>query len=201
MKKLTLILVLEILPGVAYAARNSPSSCESTTTIPEGYCCISYIDGSNTVERLWKCDNLSLSASSMAECKSVGGDCINYCYKYDLYGDTCVDKVCDTYTYQDVVDSEDCTILNAVLCDYTLVCDGCGNCHRENERVFECVDEHWFTDNDFTRCLKCPGGGLVDFDMGNTGIVACYIPREIMTGSDETGTFKYINDKCYYKKE
>ncbi len=212
MKKLSLILIMGFLPISAFAARTNPDTCEQLdaygdviTEIPSGYCCISYTENGSSVERLWNCDNLDLDASSMAACKSERTNCINYCVTYDLDNNTCSTKPsidpCEGWQEVDwPVDSPDCTIPNAETCEYTLVCDLCGdNCYHENEEVTTCIDGYYNTE-DFKQCLKCPGNGIVDYDAGNIGIAQCYIPRGSMTGSDETGTFKYVSDKCYYRE-
>lgn len=204
MKKLTFVLIIGLLPVTAYAVRTGQGDCkyETTVTTPAGYCCISFHDhnGSYT-EKFWNCDNLNLTASGKAECKLRKTDCIQFCDSYDLDNDTCAMSVCIGNNVTFISDSEDCTIPNATLCDYNWVCPKCGGaCHRENEKVFECTDEHWYTNSNFTQCHKCPGNGVVDWDLGNLGIVTCYIPRTTMTGSDTTGTFRYVNDKCYYKE-
>lgn len=200
MKRLTLLLILGLMPYGANAVRTGPGTCEPGTSVPSGYCCISYNDPYYK-EALWNCDNLRLSASAKAQCKSGNDQCINFCYEYDLDNDTCAGAGCIGNTVTHITDSEDCTIPNATLCDYDWVCPKCGGtCHRENEQVFECTDEHWYTNSDFTQCHKCPGNGVIDWDMGNDGIVTCYIPRTTMTGTDTTGAFKYVNDKCYYKE-
>lgn len=209
MKKLTLILMLGMLPTVAFAKRTGWGTCEYETTIttPKGYCCISYYDhdGSYT-ETFWNCDNLDLSVTTMAECKKSSTDCIQFCYQYDVDNDTCSDtpviiNPCEGEIRTNTALAEDCTIPNATLCSYDKVCDGCGNnCYRENETVDECISDNYYMTTDFKQCLKCPGDGIVDWDMGNEGIATCYISRNPMTGSDATGTFRYVNDKCHYKE-
>lgn len=203
MKKLTFILILGIFPIGAFAVRTGQGTCEYETTIttPAGYCCISYQDP-NYTEVFWKCDDLDLNSNNMAECKLGKSDCIDYCYSYDLDNDTCSDKTCNgPQQVTEITDSEDCTIPNAILCDYDWVCDSCGkNCHREDEKAYDCIDEHYYLTTDFKHCSECPGNGVFDWDLGNVGIAGCYINRSPMTGSDATGTFKYVNDKCYYKE-
>ncbi len=204
MKKLTLLLILGVLPYGADAARTGQSTCEPETVVPQGYCCISYYEP-NYVEKLWKCENLDLDAKSMALCKKGGEQCINFCYEYDLDNDTCsrhtIPDPCKGWV---MVESEiygtNCTIPNALYCEYERYCDLCGNnCYNENEEVTDCMDGYYNTE-DWKQCLKCPGNGIVDYEAGNIGIAQCYIPRDTMTGSDSTGTFKYVNDKCYYKE-
>ncbi|MCM1294233.1 MAG: hypothetical protein NC311_01570 [Muribaculaceae bacterium] len=205
MKKITLMLIMGLLPCGAYAARTSPSTCDSGDTPSAGYCCISYYDNGSYVERMWNCDNLDLEATTMVACKSEKTNCINYCRTYDLDNNTCSSKtVTDPCEGWQLMESEmygtNCTIPNAKYCEYERYCDLCGNnCYNEDEEVSECIDGYYMTE-DYMQCLKCPGNGVVDYDAGNLGIATCYIPRGTMTGSDATGTFKYVNDKCHYRE-
>lgn len=206
MKKLTLLLILGLLPHGANAARNGPSSCDSTSNIPAGYCCIQYVENGNVVERLWKCDNLDLNASSMAACKSEKANCIDYCKTYDLDNDTCNNNITtDPCAGWQLVESEiygtNCTIPNALYCEYERYCDLCGNnCYNEDEEVTECMDGYYNTE-DWMQCLKCPGNGRSDPNRGNIGIAQCYIaPTPPLSGTDATGTWEYKGDKCYYQK-
>lgn len=206
MKKITVFLVCGLLPCGAFAVRSDPNTCDSYDNIPYGYCCINYHEGNGYADHLWKCDNLNLNSASMAACKSERSTCIDYCYEYDLDNDTCNDyqhsqDYCESkwVVVANPMDATDCTIPNAETCEYKTVCDQCGNnCHREDEEVTTCIDRHYNTE-DWSQCLPCPGNGVVDYDVDNLGIASCYIPRGTMTGSDSTGTFKYQNDKCYYK--
>lgn len=198
MKKLTFILILGIFPVGAFAERFGQSTCASETEVPKGYCCIEYIDNDNLEEHFWNCDNLDLNSSNMEACKTEQFHCTDYCRTYDLDNDTCTDRLSTTHhaSY-----SEDCTIPHAAHCSYTLICDGYDkNCYREDEEVDDCDGDNYYMTEDWMQCLKCPSNGVVDGDVGNNGIATCYIPRGTMTGSDATGTFKYVNDKCYYKE-
>jgi len=209
MKKLSFVLILGILPIGAYAARTAPSTCDSGQTVPSGYCCIGYNENGSYTESLWNCDWLDLDAAAMAACKSEHAQCIDYCSTYDLDNATCSNKTsactCNVWQPNWIEYTTDCTIPYAKICDYNLLTDtcGCGLSQRDEEYVWECI-EGYYTTEDFQQCLPCPGDGIVDPDLINdvesVGIAACYIPRESMTGSDETGTFKYVNDKCHYKE-
>lgn len=202
MKKLSLILLSAILPMTAFAARTGQGTCDSNTTVPAGYCCISYYDNGSYVERFWNCDNLDISESTKADCKKSRYDCINYCSIYDLDNNTCSerDECAGWQIVDNPIDATDCTIPNAEICEYELVCDLCGNnCHHENEEVTACIDGYYNTE-DWLECLPCPGNGMIDYDLGNVGSAQCYILRTSMNGSDKTGAFQYINEKCYYKE-
>lgn len=192
-----------MLPMGAYAYRNSPGTCDDKIDVPSGYCCIEYYDSETDSldAHMWDCDNLKASDSTKAKCKQQRNQCIAFCYTYDLDNDTCMDVSCSGNTVKSVIDSEDCGDENATLCDYDWVCPKCGGtCHIENEKVYECR-EHYYVGIDFNGCHRCPGKGVVDYDKGNEGITTCYIPRsEPLSDTDETGTFKYVYDKCYYKE-
>ncbi len=144
----------------------------------------------------------------MAACKSERANCIDYCDGvFDLDNNTCGnysqhDPCAGDKFVESVTDSTECDDPNATLCDYDVYCDLCGNnCYHFEEKVYECIDEHYYTATDFSQCLKCPGRGVFDWEnFGNVGIAGCYIPRNPMTGSDATGTFQYVNDKCYWQE-
>lgn len=190
--------MLGLFPIGAFAERTDPSSCNYTSTIPLGYCCISYRDDAvnGYKDYLWNCDDLNLNSTLKAACKTERTNCLDYCSKYDLDNNTCSD--CSDISWRNMAMDEDCTIPNATLCDYTLVCDNCGVCRHENETVYDCDSGYYMTE-DFEQCLKCPGNGVVDYDVNATGIYTCYILRNPTTGSDTTGTFQYVNNRCYYK--
>jgi len=211
MKKLSFVLVIGLLPVGAYAARTDPSTCErpgyyesweEVVEVPAGYCCIGYNDNGTYTESIWNCDNLDLDTAAMEDCKTSKTDCINYCSTYDLDNNTCsnMPDPCDGWkVVQTGVAETDCTIQYAETCDYDVVCDLCGNnCHHEDETVNACIDGYYSTE-DWLQCLKCPGNGLVDYDVGNIGSAQCYILRDSMTGSDTTGAYEYISEKCYYR--
>lgn len=203
MKKLSLLLILCILPINAFAYREAPSTCYPETSIPSGYCCIQYTENGSIVDRLWNCDNMILTESQKATCKKEQHQCIDYCYLYDLDNDTCYGYQCaKEEVVANPIDATDCTIPNAETCEYKTLCNVCDKtlCHREDEEVSTCIDGYYNTE-DWKQCLKCPGNGMVDYDTGNVGIAQCYIPRNPpLTGSDETGTWQYVNDKCYYRE-
>jgi len=202
MRKLSFVLVMGLLPVGAYAARTSPGTCDYEMEIPKGYCCISYVENGTYGQHLWNCDRLELDATTMAICKAEQFDCINYCARYDLDNDTCsnLPDPCNGWKVVDhPIDATDCTIQYAETCEYDLVCDLCGNnCHHENEEITDCIDGYYNTE-DWLQCLKCPGNGMVDYDFGNSGVLQCYILRDSMTGSDTTGAYMYIEEKCHYK--
>lgn len=201
MKKLSLVIILAVLPYGANAEINISTCLNNYDDMPSGYCCASI----DEVDTYLNCDDFNLTGDSLEACKTEHFDCINYCLNgYEWYNGSVRCKSpdpCDGEKVTSAAYSEDCEIPNALYCSYDLVCDLCGkNCHHENETVDECDGDNYYMTEDWTQCLECPGNGIVDWDLEEYGITTCYIPRSPMTGSDATGTFKYVNDKCYYKE-
>lgn len=205
MKKLSLFLMLAILPHGANADAINISTClsdEIRKNTPLGYCCASI----DEVDTYLNCDDFNLTGVHLEACKTERFECIQYCMNdYEWYNGSVRCKSpdpCAGERYNGTTAfAEDCTIPHALYCSYDIICDLCGNnCRHENEMVDECDGDNYYYTEDWKQCLKCPGDGIVDGDRGNVGIAQCYIPREPKGGSDATGTFIYVPDKCYWKE-
>lgn len=71
-------------------------------------------------------------------------------------------------------------------------CPSNATCAGGNGSTFVCAKGYYKSGSS---CADCPNNGTTS-GTGATSISSCYIPRGT-TGSDSTGTFKYVGN-CYY---